>query len=78
MENPRIVHRFLLLLVGGATVFVILAAIYYRDFHILLVWFASLAALVAISVAMSLLHFIVFVPLLWAIGRLTGKARNQS
>ncbi len=73
MENPKSVHRFLLVIVGVCTVAALGLSIYFRELYILLGWLALLTLFVAVCCVLALFNVVVFAPIFWLVARLTGR-----
>jgi hypothetical protein len=73
MENPKSVHRFLLVIVGVCTVAALGLSIYFREFYILLGWLALLALFVVVCCVLALFNVVVFAPVFWLVARLTDR-----
>ena len=73
MENPKSVHRFLLALISVFSVVALGLSIYLREFYILIGWLALLVLFTVVCVVLALFNVVVFAPIFWLIGRLTGR-----
>lgn len=73
MESPKLVHRFLLALIGVCTAAALGLSIYFREFYIVLGWLALLALFVVVCCVLALFNVVVFAPIFWLVARLTGR-----
>ena len=73
MENPRAINRFLLALLGAFTAAAVGASIYCRQFSILIGGLATITLFFVVSAVLGLLNVVVFAPVFWLLGKLTGQ-----
>ena len=73
MENPKSVHRFLLALIAVFSVVALGLSIYLREFYILIGWVALLVLFTVMCVVLALFNVVVFAPIFWLVGRLSGR-----
>jgi hypothetical protein len=73
MENPKSVHRFLAALIALFSVLALGLSIYFREFYILIGWVALLVLFTVLCFVLALFNVVVFAPIFWLAGRLTGR-----
>lgn len=78
MENPKSVHRFLLVLVGVFTVVALGLSIYFQEFYIFLGWLAVLGLSVFVCGVLALFNVVIFAPIFWLVGKLSNRRARRS
>ncbi|MFA5864031.1 MAG: hypothetical protein WC975_05010 [Phycisphaerae bacterium] len=73
MENPRLVKRCLLSLLGIFTALVLACSIYFKDPDILVGWLGWIIVIFVVCVLMQMCLATVFIPVFWLMSKLMGK-----